>query len=252
MIRRTFFARWARPALLFALLPLGGLALYSPLSMCEVAEEWAVQRDARGISYAEVAALPTEFQRALLEQLPDSDRVRLWDDHLASFLSEPSELTLSQLRTRALLHEELTSSQMELLREVRADLPRLTSNSVPVGHRFLAFARYRARANRLFENSVDFDRITARIGIELSVAERDEVIAELQSEVMHPGEARLRSVSWRVSSSLTRRAACNCASLFNCDGNALCWQTVPPCTEGPCGGTIGGGWCSAGRCVRQD
>lgn len=252
MPRSALFTKWARPVLLFALLPLGGLALYSPLSVCEIAAEWASNRGSGSVSFDEVAALPNEFQRALLEELPDADRVRLWDDHFESFLGEESELTSSQLRTRALLYDELTSSQRDLLSDMRANLTQLTASSIPTGKRFVAFARYQARANQVFSNRADFDRITARIGTSLGVAERDKIFAELQSEVMHPGEAGLRSLSWRVSSSVTRRSGCNCKSLFNCDNGQLCWQTVPPCAPGPCGGTIGSGWCSAGVCTNQE
>lgn len=195
-----------------------------------------------------MAALPTEFQRALLAELPDAERVRLWGDQLNSFLAEPSELTPSQMRTRALLPNQLTPSQRNLLLDVRADLLRLTSSSVPAGKRFLAFARYQARANQLFGNRMDFDRILARIGTDLSVADRDGLIAELQSEVMHPGEAQLRSLSWRVTRALPW-TQCNCNGLFSCSGSTeLCLQTQPPCTAGDCNGTVGGGWCTGGVC----
>lgn len=248
MLRMARSTKWARTGLLCAMLPLGGLAFYAPRSICEVAAEWAADRGSAQVSFDEMAALPTEFQRALLAQLPDADRVRLWTDQLDSFLEEPSELTPKQLRTRTLLPSRLTPPQRDLLLEVRANLSRLVASSTPVGQQFLAFARYQARANLLFSNRSDFDRITARIGTDLSVADRDELIAKLQSEVMHPGEPELRALSWRVIRSLDTPPQCNCNGLFSCAESSLCLQTSPPCTEGDCNGTAGGGWCSGGVC----
>lgn len=250
MLGKTRYKSWTRTALLCSMLPVGGLALYSPLSICEVAAEWAASRGSAKATFDEVAALPAPFQRALLAALPDADRVRLWTDHLNSFLGVPSELTPSQLRTRALLTDELTPSQRALLLEMQADLSRLTSSSTPTGLQFLTFARYQARAHRIFPNRVDFDRITARSGTDLSVADRDALIAELQSEIMHPGEAELRALSWRVTKTFTRAVNCNCNGLFSCGDPevALCLQTQPPCEEAPCNGTIGGGICRDGVC----
>lgn len=241
---------WARGAMLCLMLPLGGFAFYPPLSVCEVAAEWAESRGSQLVSFEEVAALPFPFQRALLAELGDSERVRLWTDQLDSFLREPADLTPSQLRTRALLPEPLTQSQRDLLLEMRADLSRLTSSSTPTGQQFLAFARYQARARQIFGSREEFDLITARIGTDLSVSDQDAVFASLQSEVMHLGEAQLRALSWRVTKAVTRVEDCNCNGLFSC-GNPemmLCWQTSPPCAEAPCGGTIGGGICRDGTC----
>ena len=250
MRRKLRTSRLARVGVLGAMLPLGGLAFYAPLSICEIATEWAESRGGAQISYDAVAALPTPFQRALLAELPDADRVRLWTDHLNSFLEESSELTPSQLRTRALLPSRLTASQRDLLLEMRSDLSILTSSSTPTGKQFLAFARYRARAHRIFPDRVDFDLITARIGPDLSVGDRDALIGEFQSEVMHRGEAQLRSLSWRVSRVFTPPIPCNCNGFTSC-GNpdiSLCMQTSPPCSEAPCGGTIGQGICTDGAC----
>lgn len=242
--------RFTRGALLFSILPVGGLAFYAPLSVCEIAAEWAESRHPAQVSFDEVAALPLPFQRALLAELPDADRVRLWTDHLNAFLEDQSRLSPAQLRTRAMIPDQLTKAQRDLLLEMRADLSTLTSSAVPTGQQFLAYARYQARAHRIFENRADFDRITSRIGADLSVAERDALIADLQSEVMHRGEAQLRELSWRVASTFTRAESCNCNGLFSCgDPNqTLCLQTSPPCEEAPCSGTIGGGICRDGTC----
>jgi len=96
----------------------------------------------------------------------------------------------------------------------------------------------------------DFARIVARIGVEPTAAERETRIAALQAEVMHPGEVQLRALSWRVVKSVSRNQPCTCR-WGGCEDPLLCVQTQPPCEEGPCGGTIGGGTCD-GQCQAID
>lgn len=44
MLGNARFRRWARSVTLCSMLPLGGLAFYAPLSVCDVAAEWAADR----------------------------------------------------------------------------------------------------------------------------------------------------------------------------------------------------------------
>ena len=83
---------------------MSGAGEWSPLRPAQM-DAWVERhRDALPQTIDELARLPMQFRRAIVNAVPPAVRVSHWQEHLSSFLGPDSELTPAQ---RALVHEAI-------------------------------------------------------------------------------------------------------------------------------------------------
>ena len=83
---------------------MSGACEWSPLRPAQMDAWVARHRDALPQTLDELARLPMQFRRAIVNAVPPAVRVSLWREHLSSFLGPDSELTPAQ---RALVEEAI-------------------------------------------------------------------------------------------------------------------------------------------------